>query len=97
MGADISLENGEIIINPSKIYGAETEAKDLRSTAALVIAGLVAEKNQTTLKNFELIERGYENFVKKLKNANAKIEVFEDEIKKEEIIKEIPNYVPYST
>jgi len=97
MGADISLENGEIIINPSKIYGAEIEAKDLRSTAALVIAGLVAEKNQTTLKNFELIERGYENFVKKLKNANAKIEVFEDEIKKEEIIKEIPNYVPYST
>ena len=97
MGADISLENGEIIINPSKIYGAEIEAKDLRSTAALVIAGLVAEKNQTILKNFGIIERGYENFVKKLKNVNAKIEVFEDEIKKEEIIKEIPNYVPYST
>ena len=97
MGADISLENGEIIINPSKIYGAEIEAKDLRSTAALVIAGLVAEKNQTILKNFELIERGYENFVKKLKNVNAKIEVFEDEIRKEEIIKGISNYVPYST
>jgi UDP-N-acetylglucosamine 1-carboxyvinyltransferase len=97
MGADISLENGEIIINPSKIYGAEIEAKDLRSTAALVIAGLVAEKNQTILKNFELIERGYENFVKKLKNVNAKIEVLEDEIRKEEIIKGISNYVPYST
>jgi UDP-N-acetylglucosamine 1-carboxyvinyltransferase len=97
MGADISLENGEIIINPSKIYGAEIEAKDLRSTAALVIAGLVAEKNQTILKNFELIERGYENFIKKLKNVNAKIEVLEDEIRKEEIIKGISNYVPYST
>jgi UDP-N-acetylglucosamine 1-carboxyvinyltransferase len=97
MGADISLENGEIIINPSKIYGSEIEAKDLRSTAALVIAGLVAEKNQTILKNFELIERGYENFVKKLKNVNAKIEVLEDEIRKEEIIKGISNYVPYST
>jgi len=97
MGADISVENGEIIINPSKIHGAEIEAKDLRSTAALVIAGLVAEKKQTILKNFELIERGYENFVKKLKNVNAKIEVFEDEIRKEEIIKGISNYVPYST
>jgi UDP-N-acetylglucosamine 1-carboxyvinyltransferase len=97
MGADISLENGEIIINPSKIYGAEIEAKDLRGAAALVIAGLIAEKNQTILKNFELIERGYENFVKKLKNVNAKIEVFEDEIIKEEIIKGISNYVPYST
>ncbi|RKX61052.1 MAG: UDP-N-acetylglucosamine 1-carboxyvinyltransferase, partial [Thermodesulfobacteriota bacterium] len=52
--------------------GSPVKATDLRAGAALVLAGLCAE-NTTVIYNVELIERGYENLVEKLKNLGAKI------------------------
>lgn len=74
MGANIE-RNGMTIkikgiecLNPQKIT-----APDLRAGAALVIAALMA-KGETVVDNIEYIERGYEDFVGKLKNLGADIE-----------------------
>ncbi len=71
------------ILNPHEalIFG-KTELKarnttvtswDLRAGAAMIIAGLIAD-GDTFITNVEYIERGYENFVPKLKNLGADIE-----------------------
>lgn len=73
MGADIKVENRTAIIKgPTPLEGSPVRATDLRAGAALVLAGLCA-KNTTTVYNVELIERGYENLVEKLKNLGAEI------------------------
>ena len=79
MGADIKVEEKTAIIKgPTPLTGSPVKATDLRAGAALVLAGLCAE-NTTTVYNIELIERGYENFVKKLSGVGADIEVTESE------------------
>jgi len=79
MGADIKVEEKTAIIKgPTPLTGSPVKATDLRAGAALVLAGLCAE-NTTTVYNIELIERGYENFVKKLSGVGADIEVVESE------------------
>jgi len=79
MGADIKVEEKTAIIKgPTPLTGSPVKATDLRAGAALVLAGLCAE-NTTTVYNIELIERGYENFVKKLSGVGADIEVIESE------------------
>jgi len=77
MQGKIEVENGKIVVYPSKLVGTEITAHDLRSAASLVIAGLVSEKNPTILKNFEIIKRGYENFEKKLQSIGGKIKHLE--------------------
>jgi len=78
MGAKIDVENRTAVITgPTKLVGSPVKATDLRAGAALVIAGLLAE-NTTTVYEVELIERGYENIVEKLKKVGAKIEIKED-------------------
>lgn len=73
MGADIEILGNRMIIHPGRIYGGRVvEAKDLRGAASLVIAGLVAEGGPTAVKNFEIIERGYENFLEKISGLRAK-------------------------
>ncbi len=73
MGADIKVENRTAIIRgPTSLEGSPVKATDLRAGAALVLAGLCA-KNTTTIYNVELIERGYENLIDKLKNLGAEI------------------------
>ena len=57
---------------PQKLYGAKVDARDVRTGAALVIAGLIA-KGKTEIKNIEHIERGYENLVERLKSSGASI------------------------
>ncbi|MCD6548940.1 MAG: UDP-N-acetylglucosamine 1-carboxyvinyltransferase [Thermodesulfobacterium sp.] len=79
MGADIKVEEKTAIIKgPTPLTGSPVKATDLRAGAALVLAGLCAE-NTTTVYNIQLIERGYENFVKKLSGVGADIEVIESE------------------
>lgn len=88
MGAQIDISGNKIIIYPGKIYGGTSvEAKDLRSAASLVIAGLIAEGAPTFIRNFEIIERGYEKFLVKIQKLGAK---FYKEIK--EGIKDVPNF-----
>lgn len=74
MGANITLEGKAAIIQGvKKLYAANTEAKDLRGGAALVIAALAAE-NRSVISEIEYLERGYENLVEKLTNLGAKIQ-----------------------
>lgn len=74
MGASIKVEgNSAIIDGVDNLTGAIVRAPDLRAGAALVIAGLVAE-GYTHVEQIENIERGYENFEKKLQGLNADIE-----------------------
>lgn len=75
MGADIEISGNKIIIYPSRLKGGTfVEAKDLRSTASLVIAGLIADGEPTLIKNFEIIERGYERFLEKIRKLGANIQ-----------------------
>ena len=80
MGADISVRQGFCQINgPTKLYGCEVAATDLRGGAAMVIAALVAE-GETTIQEIYHIDRGYEGIDEKLISLGAKIEriVIED-------------------
>ena len=54
------------------LHGAEVKACDLRAGAAVVIAGLCAA-GETVVTDIRFIERGYENFVGKLRSIGADI------------------------
>ncbi len=76
LGANIKIsEDNRIIVYPSRLRGSRTNATDLRSSAALVIAGLIAEDSPTFIENFEILERGYENFVYKLRKIGGYISI----------------------
>jgi len=71
MGANIKVEgNTAIIDGVGGLTGAIVSAPDLRAGAALVIAGLVAE-GFTIVEQVEYIERGYENFERKMQGLGA--------------------------
>lgn len=74
MGAEIRIEGHHAFINGvSQLSGAPVRSPDLRGGAALVLAGLVAD-GQTAISAVEHIDRGYEDFVAKLKSIGANIE-----------------------
>lgn len=74
MGASIKVEgNTAIIDGVSGFTGARVSAPDLRAGAALVIAGLAAE-GVTVVDDIVYIERGYEDFEKKLGSLGAVME-----------------------
>ena len=73
LGADIRLEgNTAIIQGVAKMSGAPIMATDLRASACLVLAGLVAQ-GDTTVDRVYHIDRGYENIEEKLGVLGAKI------------------------
>ncbi len=75
LGARIEVEDGTAWIEGvPRLTGAEVEGRDLRATAALVIAGLVAE-GETVVRGFEHLVRGYEDFVGKLRALGAEVEL----------------------
>ena len=75
MGANVSVEGrGAVIEGVDKLSGAPVAACDLRAGAAMVIAGLSAE-GVTEVEDIHYIERGYENFVGKLRALGADIEL----------------------
>ncbi len=74
MGADITLEGAAAIIKGvGHLSGSEVMASDLRASAALVLAGLVAD-GETVISRVYHLDRGYEHLVEKLKTLGAKIE-----------------------
>lgn len=82
MGASIKVEgNTAIIDGVHALTGAIVSAPDLRAGAALVIAGLVAE-GYTIVEQVEYIERGYENFEKKMQGLGASMEKMDIEDEK---------------
>lgn len=72
MFADVRLKGNVATIQGGPITGAEVEATDLRSAAALVLAGLRA-KGETRVANLEYLDRGYYRFHLKLRGLGAKI------------------------
>ena len=74
MGGNISLKgNTAVIEGINKLKGAPVMATDLRASASLVLAGLVA-KGETLVDRIYHIDRGYERIEEKLKLLGAKIE-----------------------
>ena len=74
MGADIFIDDHHAIVRGIKrLQGAEVEATDLRAGAAIVLAGLAAE-GMTSVHNIKHIDRGYEDYVGKLRKLGANIE-----------------------
>lgn len=74
MGANIAAEgNTAIIKGVDKLSGATVMATDLRASASLVIAGLVAN-GQTIVERIYHLDRGYENIEQKLGGVGAHIE-----------------------
>ena len=73
MGANIKLEsNTAIVRGVEKLTGAPVMATDLRASASLVLAGLVAE-GQTIVERIYHIDRGYECIEEKLSQLGAEI------------------------
>jgi len=73
MGARIRREGGVAVIEGTKeLRGAPVVASDLRASAALVMAGLVA-KGETEVRRVYHLDRGYENIDKKLIGLGAAI------------------------
>ncbi|MCD6451455.1 MAG: UDP-N-acetylglucosamine 1-carboxyvinyltransferase [Acidobacteria bacterium] len=74
MGANIRIEGrSAIVTGKTPLSGALVTATDLRASASLVIAGLVAE-GETIVENIYHLERGYEDLVGKLRQLGAEIE-----------------------
>ncbi|HSN18052.1 MAG TPA: UDP-N-acetylglucosamine 1-carboxyvinyltransferase [Gammaproteobacteria bacterium] len=73
MGANLRLEgNTTISEGVDKLTGAPVMATDLRASAGLVLAGLVAQ-GETTVERIYHIDRGYETIEEKLGQLGAKI------------------------
>ncbi|MBS3958173.1 MAG: UDP-N-acetylglucosamine 1-carboxyvinyltransferase [Xanthomonadaceae bacterium] len=73
LGADVRIEgNTAIIRGVERMTGAPIMATDLRASASLVLAGLVA-KGETTVDRIYHIDRGYENIEEKLGGLGARI------------------------
>lgn len=74
LGARIR-QNGDtaFVTGVSKLSGAHVTATDLRASAALVIAGLVAE-GETIIHGIEHLDRGYERFEDKLNQLGASVQ-----------------------
>ncbi len=73
MGADIKLEGNTAIVNGIKrLKAAPVMATDLRASASLVLAGLVAD-GETEVDRIYHIDRGYETIEEKLLQLGAKI------------------------
>src|SRR6266849_2228131 len=75
MGAGITVESRlhAVVHGPCRLRGTEVTIPDIRSGAALVIAGLCAE-GQSVLRNAWHVERGYEDMAGKLASVGAQIE-----------------------
>ncbi len=73
LGADIEVEgNTAIVKGVARLTGATVMATDLRASACLVIAGLLAE-GQTIIDRIYHLDRGYERIEDKLCSLNARI------------------------
>ena len=73
MGADIQVDGRTAIVRgPTKLTGATVMATDLRASACLVLAGLVAEGKTEILRIYHL-DRGYDRLDKKLRALGADV------------------------
>lgn len=73
LGANITVEgNSAIVRGVNELIGAEVRSTDIRASASLVLAGLMA-KGTTEVNHIYHIDRGYENIENKFAQLGAKI------------------------
>jgi UDP-N-acetylglucosamine 1-carboxyvinyltransferase len=73
MGADIVVEGRTAIVRgPTRLTGATVMATDLRASASLVLAGLIADGTTEILRIYHL-DRGYDRLDKKLRSLGADV------------------------
>jgi UDP-N-acetylglucosamine 1-carboxyvinyltransferase len=73
LGADVQIEGSNAIVRGvEQLQGATVMATDLRASASLVIAGLVAQ-GETTIDRIYHLDRGYERIEEKLAKLGAKV------------------------
>ena len=78
MGANIAIDgNLAVVTGPTPLTGAPVTASDLRASAGLVLAALVAN-NTTWIDRVYHIDRGYERIEQKLTQLGARIERISD-------------------
>jgi len=74
MGANISVDGRRAVVRgPAVLSGTTVQASDLRASAGLVLAGLVAS-GETIIDRVYHIDRGYERIVEKLQSVGADIQ-----------------------
>ena len=81
MGADITIVNKNrtgIINGKGFLKGTEVYGKDLRGTAALIIAAMGAA-GKTVIHGEEFVVRGYEDIVSDLRNIGGRIKLINEE------------------
>jgi UDP-N-acetylglucosamine 1-carboxyvinyltransferase len=75
MGADVVLDgNTAVARGVPRLSGAPVMASDLRASASLVIAGLMADRGETAISRVYHIDRGYEQIEERLAGLGADIE-----------------------
>jgi UDP-N-acetylglucosamine 1-carboxyvinyltransferase len=74
MGANIRIDGSRAIVTgPTRLTGAKVLASDLRASASLVLAGLVAD-GETLIDRIYHLDRGYEKIEEKLQSLGAHID-----------------------
>jgi UDP-N-acetylglucosamine 1-carboxyvinyltransferase len=74
MGAQIAIDGRRAVVRgPAPLSGTTVQASDLRASAGLVLAGLIAS-GETIIDRVYHIDRGYEHIVEKLRCLGADIE-----------------------
>ena len=75
MGADaVVCDPHRVIVNGvTPLFGREISSLDIRSGATLIMAALVAE-GRTTIRDAEIIDRGYARLTERLQEIGARIE-----------------------
>jgi UDP-N-acetylglucosamine 1-carboxyvinyltransferase len=78
MGADIEIEgNRAVVRGETALSGADVMASDLRASASLVLAGLVAD-GITEVHRIYHLQRGYERLAEKLSGVGAAFELMDE-------------------
>ncbi len=74
MGANIKINGNQALVRgKERLLAAPVMATDLRASACLVLAGLVAEEGKTEVHRIYHLDRGYEALEKKFQNLGARI------------------------
>jgi UDP-N-acetylglucosamine 1-carboxyvinyltransferase len=74
MGADIKIHGNQALVRGKKrLLAAPVMATDLRASACLVLAGLMAEEGRTEVNRIYHLDRGYEALDSKFRGLGAKI------------------------
>jgi UDP-N-acetylglucosamine 1-carboxyvinyltransferase len=74
MGADIEINGNQALVNgKDRLLAAPVMATDLRASASLILAGLVAEGGRTEVQRIYHLDRGYEDLESKFKQLGAAI------------------------